>query len=217
MTPKRVAIVSSPAFLKLFEKARARMLNPKRKWCTKGRHKICPANAHVGDVLGKENKYTCWPCWRATNRKWYRSPRGREFLRKYNQAYRATPYGYACVKAQSQAYRAKQLGIAGRWTAEQFLKLCARYNNRCLCCGKRVLLTSDHVIPFALGGLNVIHNIQPLCNSCNCTKQTDTTDYRNNPHRNCRKRARPIKPKKIRIHIPLPEVKPAEDLFAGLF
>ena len=50
-------------------------------------------------------------------------------------------------------------------------------------------------------------------------KFTATTDYRKNPHPNCRKKARPIKAAKIRIEISIPqlEAKPEEDLFAGLF
>src|SRR4029077_14845405 len=43
----RQKVVSSTSFVKLFERARARMANPKRKTCKHG-HKISAANAHVG-------------------------------------------------------------------------------------------------------------------------------------------------------------------------
>lgn len=59
----RQKVVSSPAFIKLFEKARARMANPKRKTCKHG-HKISAANAHVGD-LKRLGVYACDPCNRA--------------------------------------------------------------------------------------------------------------------------------------------------------
>jgi hypothetical protein len=63
---KRNAIVSSAEFIALFEKARARMIDPKRKCCKRG-HPVCAANAHVGD-LRRCGKYACDPCNRAIQR-----------------------------------------------------------------------------------------------------------------------------------------------------
>jgi 5-methylcytosine-specific restriction endonuclease McrA len=224
--PARVTIVSSPDFIKLFEKARLRMLNPKRKWCKKGRHKICPANAHVGDVR-RAGLYQCYPCWRATQKTWLKSTAGRSYMEAWRtspyakawyKAYAKTPQGRAMVQASTHACRARRLGIEGRWKGADFLGLCAKYGNRCLCCGKRQPLTPDHVFPLSLGGPNVIGNIQPLCSFCNTSKHTGTTDYRKAPHPNCLKKHRPIKLKKICVRIPAPEVKAKEeDLFAGLF
>lgn len=59
----RSKVVSSASFIKLFEKARAKMANPKRKSCKHG-HKISAANAHVAD-LKRTGRYTCDPCNRA--------------------------------------------------------------------------------------------------------------------------------------------------------
>ena len=56
----RNKVVSSAGFIKLFEKARAKMANPKRKKCKHG-HKISPANAHVGDMK-RLGTYACDPC-----------------------------------------------------------------------------------------------------------------------------------------------------------
>jgi hypothetical protein len=56
----RQKVVSSASFIKLFEKARAKMTNPKRKTCKHG-HKISAANAHVGD-LKRLGVYACDPC-----------------------------------------------------------------------------------------------------------------------------------------------------------
>lgn len=54
-----------------------------------------------------------------------------------------------------------------------------KYGRKCLCCGTDKNLTIDHVIPVFKGGKNNISNYQPLCKSCNSSKGTKTTDYRN--------------------------------------
>lgn len=56
----RNKIVTSPAFIKLFEKAKSKMRDPKRKTCKHG-HAISAANAHVGDMK-RLGRYTCDPC-----------------------------------------------------------------------------------------------------------------------------------------------------------
>jgi len=64
---------------------------------------------------------------------------------------------------------------------EQWKKLCEKYDNKCLSCGKSGdyrTLTMDHVIPVMYGGKNNINNIQPLCKNCNSTKGTKIIDYR---------------------------------------
>ena len=60
---KRNKIVASAGFIKLFEKARANMRDPKRKDCAHG-HPITAANAHGGDMK-RTGRYTCDPCNRA--------------------------------------------------------------------------------------------------------------------------------------------------------
>jgi 5-methylcytosine-specific restriction endonuclease McrA len=47
-----------------------------------------------------------------------------------------------------------------------------------LCCGKRKPLEADHVIPVCKGGTSWLHNIQPLCRSCNAKKHDKCTDFR---------------------------------------
>lgn len=56
-----------------------------------------------------------------------------------------------------------------------------RYEYTCLCCKRQepaIELVSDHVIPRARGGQNVVGNVQPLCRSCNAKKHAKTIDYR---------------------------------------
>ncbi len=43
----------------------------------------------------------------------------------------------------------------------------------CACCGKKLTwqtMTVDHMIPLSRGGSNMLHNLYPLCESCNTAK-----------------------------------------------
>lgn len=71
----------------------------------------------------------------------------------------------------------KELGshTFGEW---ELLK--KQYNLICPCCKKsepKIKLTEDHIIPLSKGGSDLIENIQPLCKSCNCKKQTKIIKY----------------------------------------
>lgn len=80
---------------------------------------------------------------------------------------------------RKQRRRAKEAGIPGSFTATEWKELCAKYDNRCVCCGRKLKLHADHVIPIgAPGSTNYISNYQPLCKSCNSSKGTKTIDYR---------------------------------------
>ncbi len=77
--------------------------------------------------------------------------------------------------------RARKRNVQGTYTVAQWRSLKVYYNYTCLCCGKQepeIKLTVDHVIPLILGGSNSIENLQPLCLSCNSSKQAKTIDYR---------------------------------------
>lgn len=75
--------------------------------------------------------------------------------------------------------RALVLGNGGKIKSKDWLDLCNKYGNKCLCCGRNdVRLTLDHVIPMKKGGSNTIENVQPLCKSCNSKKGIKIIDYR---------------------------------------
>ena len=85
----------------------------------------------------------------------------------------------AKMAAQGNRRRAFELGVEGEYTAAEFLALCERCGNACLCCGSAAKpLTLDPVVPLSLGGSNLITNIQPLCRSCNSRKNAKVVDYR---------------------------------------
>ena len=86
------------------------------------------------------------------------------------------------VKKSKRKYKSLKLGAVGNFTEKQFQFLLFHYGKKCLSC--EVTLTEnninrDHVVALTNGGNNMIHNIQPLCRSCNISKgNRHSTDYR---------------------------------------
>jgi len=65
-------------------------------------------------------------------------------------------------------------------TDSQWLAMCGCFGPACLCCGQVAPFVRDHIIPIALGGLDHITNVQPLCAKCNLSKgDRHIADYRN--------------------------------------
>lgn len=65
----------------------------------------------------------------------------------------------------------------GSFTKDEWLDLCERFDNQCVCCGNQGDLSVDHIVPISKGGTNYIWNIQPLCLMCNLKKGTKTVNY----------------------------------------
>lgn len=136
------------------------------------------------DATHKEQKAKRWRDYYTANkervaaykRKWATRARSKECARaSYRKWAKANPEK---TRAARHLRRARLANAKGDFTAAEFLALCEHYDNKCLCCGEIKKLTVDHVIPLSKGGDNDIHNIQPLCKSCNSKKHTKSTDYR---------------------------------------
>lgn len=82
------------------------------------------------------------------------------------------------VKINYHRRRARIRSNGGEYTVTEWRDLCAKYGNCCLCCGRGGKLTVDHIVPIALGGLNTIDNLQPLCRPCNSSKRLKIIDFR---------------------------------------
>jgi 5-methylcytosine-specific restriction endonuclease McrA len=101
----------------------------------------------------------------------------REYSRVYSKKYQQTEKGRANNQARVARRKLRRSGnpdLPYLWT-----ELCFHFGNVCLCCGNDGPLSVDHVIPLALGGLDHITNLQPLCLPCNIQKNTSIRDYRN--------------------------------------
>ena len=86
--------------------------------------------------------------------------------------------------------RTAKTKAGGAYTSEQWTALCDKYDNHCLCCGKKKKLTADHIVPVSKGGTSDIRNIQPLCGPCNSSKGNKSTDFRKKRKINGRNRKR---------------------------
>lgn len=73
--------------------------------------------------------------------------------------------------------------IEGSHTVEEWLALCRKFKNRCVCCGEKRKLEEDHIVPLTKpGATDFISNIQPLCRACNAIKgNRNAIDYRSTP------------------------------------
>lgn len=103
---------------------------------------------------------------------------GKKVLLAAHKRYIKKPEVRAKERIRKDVDRMRRNNVSGAHTAKQWLDLCTKYNNKCLCCGLEKPLTKDHIIPISKGGTDNIDNIQPLCNECNATKATKTIDYR---------------------------------------
>lgn len=75
--------------------------------------------------------------------------------------------------AQAMNAKAVRLGAVGRVTAAELGMVILASEGRCNYCGVDIGPMEgsfDHVIPFALGGVNLIVNIVRCCITCNRTK-----------------------------------------------
>jgi 5-methylcytosine-specific restriction endonuclease McrA len=101
--------------------------------------------------------------------------RRREHRVKWQSANREKTQEY------SRNQRARKKGNGGVITVQEWQDLKREYDYTCLCCKRRepeVKLELDHVLPLVLGGRNSIDNAQPLCKSCNSSKNAKHIDYR---------------------------------------
>jgi len=93
-----------------------------------------------------------------------------------------TPERYKKTNAQRRAAEHKRMAHiyynGGSGTAAEFTAMCAQYDHRCACCGKKCKsLHADHILAASKGGKTIIGNLQPLCLSCNTSKKAKTGAY----------------------------------------
>ncbi len=106
-------------------------------------------------LVGTREKF-CTPRCSSDSHKVYKSPAERQ-------------------RAAERRRRLREEAASGHHTDAEWATLCERASGRCAGCGKRRILTRDHVTPLSLGGSDNISNIQPLCQPCNSRKGTKRT------------------------------------------
>lgn len=79
---------------------------------------------------------------------------------------------------QTNIKRIRKINAKGSHTIEQWQAL-KSFFDCCPKCNQDLPLTRDHIIPLSKGGTDYIDNIQPLCRSCNSSKNDGfAVDYR---------------------------------------
>ena len=75
--------------------------------------------------------------------------------------------------AEKQHIRRAKMRLNGVYqvSAKELIKL---YSSPCIACGTTERVTIDHIIPIARGGRHSIGNLQPLCLTCNSSKNAKT-------------------------------------------
>lgn len=88
------------------------------------------------------------------------------------------------VSLLQRRYRATKANLPGSFTAEEFERVKAFFDYKCVCCGEITPLEADHIVPISWpNSSDYIQNIQPLCKSCNGRKGNHhDMDYRIGVH-----------------------------------
>lgn len=84
------------------------------------------------------------------------------------------------VRLLRQKRRARKRNALGDFSLADWNNIKQQYNFTCPACGIKepeIKLTIDHIIPLIRGGRHDKSNIQPLCKSCNCSKQTKVAKW----------------------------------------
>jgi 5-methylcytosine-specific restriction endonuclease McrA len=89
-------------------------------------------------------------------------------IKEREKKYRTQNRDKRNIRDHNRQARIKANG--GKFTARQWQLLLKLYDHKCAYCGKPGKLTIDHIIPISRGGLNVIENIVPACQTCNFSK-----------------------------------------------
>ena len=84
------------------------------------------------------------------------------------------------INFRSRLREDRERNAIGKHTFEEWITLKSKYHNKCVNCKKQepaIKLTRDHIIPLTMNGSNNIDNIQPLCGSCNSSKNNKYMNY----------------------------------------
>lgn len=77
------------------------------------------------------------------------------------------------VKAQRKNYKAKRMAVPGKITGVEWRDRLIEFNGHCAYCLRPTEKPeAEHMQPVSRGGLNVIDNVVPACQSCNGKKHT---------------------------------------------
>lgn len=180
------------------------------KKCSKCKEPLCILHFGIDNRLKSGLRSVCTPCRRLEYKETYpqqkehantlrrdkrvADPEHRAKLQRENQIYHHTHKDEYNARKRKYAQEHPDRELArrhlrlqreqaapGTFPDEEWEDMKAFYHYQCLRCRKTgTRLYPDHIVPLSLGGSHDASNRQPLCNSCNSTKGTKSTDYRPN-------------------------------------
>ena len=114
------------------------------------------------------------PKYQATHAKWL--DENKERVKEQAAEYYRINKVYMLVYRSNQ--NAAKKGVYGTLAAVDWKFILNLTDHKCIACDSSDNITVDHVLPMAMGGLNLIENIQPLCLYCNLKKGKRSVDFR---------------------------------------
>ena len=125
-------------------------------------------------------------------RKRWRSKYNREYYQKHAEEMREYARDWRKnnpekMRCHDNARRARKNAAPGMTSFKQWMAILEHYcrDGKCIGCIESLdssdplkKVTMDHVVPLSTGGTHWPDNIQPLCHSCNCSKNDIELDFR---------------------------------------
>lgn len=145
---------------------------------------------HSEKYRARKRAYAKTPKGREIKRRFVTSEKGKQSIKLYcrSEKFKAQQKRYhSSLKGRQTSRRLVLLRLTrktqagGSYTLAEWKELCVFCDYRCLACGNQFSfdeLTVDHIVPISLGGTSNIDNLQPLCKSCNSSKNNRIIDYR---------------------------------------
>ena len=113
----------------------------------------------------------CKECFKSNKRKRYQvDEKFRQKQKDIANRWAKTLEGRAAKMLVTQKRRAQKHKAISTLTKEEWEALLNQYEYQCAYCGKKTVLTQDHIIPLSKGGKHTKENVAPACLSCNCKK-----------------------------------------------
>lgn len=139
-----------------------------KKWRDEHKEHIKEYNSryyreHRKEILEKKDNKEYTRVWRIKNA---------DKVKRYSELHKEDK---ACRESKR---RARKKGNGGSHTPEEWNDVLVHYGSRCLRCGATERIEKDHVVSIKNNGSDDIENLQPLCRSCNTSKNSKTVDYR---------------------------------------
>ena len=128
----------------------------------------CRRNLDKSRAIYKRNRTKRLKAHTEYNRAYYHANK-----EKYRQWHQERYKRVREVEIQRVINRQKRVRERGTYSLQDWKDLKQKHGFRCLHCGRQepeIKLTRDHIVPLSRGGLNIISNLQPLCQPCNSRK-----------------------------------------------